>query len=137
MIGDSLKDLNILCRLRPASRGFDRLNMISELQAFTISENSSLDYDILSSKVVASFSFDAAFVSFRIGKPTCLVAPSFEVDERLKEVCIDNPIELIYTIQKMLSDGDNLQYQKKIKLLLGEYDFDVYKCRLATLLLND
>jgi hypothetical protein len=137
MIGDNLKDLNILCRLRPASRSLDRLAMISELQAFTVSENSSLDYDILSAKVVASFSFDAAFVSFRIGKPTCLVAPSIEIDGRLKEVCIDNPLELIYTIQKILSKGDNLQINNNIKLLLGEYDFEVYKSRFASLLLND
>lgn len=135
MIGDSFKGLTVLCRFRPASRSLDRLKLARDLQSFVVSENSSLDFDIMSSKVVVSFSFDAAFVSFRYERPTCLAAPLTEVDIRLKDVCVDSPLKLISGIKNMLHKENNKQYLENIKLLLGEYDFNVYKTRLVNAIL--
>lgn len=132
----ALSDKKILLRFRPASKQEDLKSLTALIHGMDVSEDSTLNQDIEKSKIVISFSADALYHCFRIGKKAVLIAYKYVVDDfsmcksdssHLKVVTVDDFD--VNDIKKALSEENRVDYRNDeyVKFNFGNTDTQSFR----------
>lgn len=137
MLNHTFSRFKILYRFRPASRNLDQEKFKHYISVQDISIGNSLLDDVINSRTVISFSFDAIFDVIRQEKPFLIVSSKNILDESLKTICITEIDLLKERVIDLLENKNNYFDKKTCNYNFGELDYDLVKKRFVDILNSD